>query len=383
MEIFINHYNQPFPIPEPAATGLIICALLVFAILISVRRSRQTSALLNVSQTDMLRGLAILCIIVKHIDDFLIQGPKCFPLYLATYGGSLFFFLSGYGLMRSFSLKKNDVLHFAVTRIRRVFIPYWITAAVVLCLDYVLLAKGYAFRNVVLTVLGINIDQTSLFINGPAWFITMLLFLYCVFIVSTLFRNTFLQLLFIFFSPALFFFFGIQSGILNRIVDGFILMSFSHYMFMFPIGCLIACFYDTCKNFADYLTATRLRSLAVCVLLGALFIVTRGLQLKYHTHPNPFFFLAAFNLHCIIQIALAVFVVNLLASYNLTSGFLALVGSLSYELFLLHWPFMVKYDFVLFRMPLKFSFIIYFALLLLLAYVLRRVSASLARMRFS
>ncbi|MBM4311486.1 MAG: acyltransferase [Deltaproteobacteria bacterium] len=383
MNFFINHYNQHFPIVDPKATGLFIGSCVLLAVCISMTRRTGVSRFWDVQQTNILRGIAILCIILKHVDDFLIQGDKCFPLYLATYGVALFFFLSGYGLMRSWEQKRGGLTRFAGARIRRVFIPYLIVTVLVLILDYALLSKVYPLQDVLLALLGVTISQAGLFLNGPAWFITMLLFFYGIFIASILLRNPRAQLLFIVSCPVIVFYAGVQSGILGKTVDGFILMSCSHYLLMFPLGCCAARYYDVLSRLAGYAASTRSKTAAVMCVLAALFVLTRLLQLWSHVHPNGIYFLAAFNLHCITAIACASFAVHVLASWGLTSGFLALVGGLSYEMFLLHWPFMVKYDFILFRMPLKFSFVFYFGILLLLAYFLRKISFGIPRRRSS
>lgn len=59
---------------------------------------------------------------------------------------------------------------------------------------------------------------------------------------------------------------------------------------------------------------------------------------------------------------------------NLQSTFLMFIGSYSLEIYLLHIPFMVKYDFILFRKPLYISFFVYFSFLLFFSYLLAQAS---------
>jgi len=278
-------------------------------------------------------------------------------------------------------LKKSSLLEFVAGRIKRVFVPYWIATVSFLTLDYVLLAQEYSLQQKILTMLGINIDRAILDINGT-WFITLLLFFYCVFIVSTFSRRRTFQLCVIFLIPALLFFLELRFDVLNSIMEGFLLIFLCVFLFLFPLGCLLGIYFDEVKKLFDYLSESQIKGYSICIALAFIFIVTRRFALIYSTNPNPLYVLTAWYIHIISLIALVIFVINFLVSFKLTSSFLELIGIFSYEIFLLHLPFMIKYDFILFRLPLEFSFFIYFAVICLLSYFLRKVSTFFARTLF-
>ena len=60
-------------------------------------------------------------------------------------------------------------------------------------------------------------------------------------------------------------------------------------------------------------------------------------------------------------------------SFNYQSKIL-LLGEYSYEIYLLHFPCMEYYDFVLFRQPLVAYFYVYCAAIYLMSYIVRRIT---------
>jgi len=380
MKLFTTHFNHQFTLPDPNFTALFIYSIFLLAIFLSLKRSKETPMFMNVTQTNMIRGLGIAFIVLKHVDDFLILPPQCFPVYLAEYGVTLFFFLSGYGLMRSFNRKESNLSQFIVRRIKRIFIPYWIVTVIFLMLDYLLLAKEYSFNQKVIAMLGINISRGIQFINGT-WFLTLLLFFYCVFIVSTIFKRRTVQLSLIFLIPVIVFFIEKRFDLINRIAErGYFWPG--PFLLIFPFGCLVGLYYEQFKKLFDHLREPRLRGFLLSFVLLSFFIITRRFQMKYGTHPNMIYQFTIVYIHQVSVICFFTYIIGFFSSFKITSGFLVLLGSLSYEIFLLHWPFMVKYDFILFRVPLKFSFLVYFAVICLLSYSLRKASDFFVRTLF-
>ena len=72
-----------------------------------------------------------------------------------------------------------------------------------------------------------------------------------------------------------------------------------------------------------------------------------------------------------------IFFVGLLEARGLKSGTLQFLGKYSFEVYLLHFPFMVYYDFFIFRRPLVFFFFVYAIFVLLLSVLLQRASVCL------
>ena len=64
---------------------------------------------------------------------------------------------------------------------------------------------------------------------------------------------------------------------------------------------------------------------------------------------------------------------------NYQSTFLVFLGNYSYEIYLLHLPFMNKYDFFLYREPLYFFFFVYLSLLIVISITLAKLSSSVLK----
>ena len=65
------------------------------------------------------------------------------------------------------------------------------------------------------------------------------------------------------------------------------------------------------------------------------------------------------------------------------SRLLSGLGKYSYEIYLLHFPFMAGYDFFLFRKPLFISFFAYCLFILFLSYILKKATRALNRVVFN
>jgi hypothetical protein len=72
----------------------------------------------------------------------------------------------------------------------------------------------------------------------------------------------------------------------------------------------------------------------------------------------------------------------LLDNLGVRSGLLVLLGNYSFEIFLLHQPFMQSYDFFLFRKPLWLYFFLYLGLLVFMSHELRAVSGRMKSIAF-
>lgn len=116
---------------------------------------------INYIQTNIIKGIAILLVLLGHLN--IINKGGC-------YGVTLFLFISGYGIMCSYI--NNSLVNFWLKRIKNVLIPYFILTLVWIFIDYNIGIK-YDFTTIVLSLLGINnaVDITM-------WYIKFLFFWY-------------------------------------------------------------------------------------------------------------------------------------------------------------------------------------------------------------
>lgn len=74
--------------------------------------------------------------------------------------------------------------------------------------------------------------------------------------------------------------------------------------------------------------------------------------------------------------------VFLLEKSSLNSGFLQWIGKYSFEIYLIHLPFMLYYDFLLFRKPLFIYFLLYLAIIIAFSYLMKTITGYLNQFLF-
>lgn len=365
---FVNYEVTKLHINNPVLLNSLIYLTLFIAILATLRKSPST--LLDFSQTEQLKGLAMIFVVVGHFwyhvcnenDSFLVFGDNAVTLFLL---------LSGYGLMSSNMARKVHAREFFTKRLRKILVPYWLVTLGIIIADYVLLQKSYHLHELILTFAGINVSKATQYLDHTRWFITLLLINYLAFFVcARLWKPHYATLILIFFSISL---------ILLRRYELFPLGG-RDQLLAFPLGCLLAVVGPvTWWNAAGMrhqlaivmLVALTMLSIYLISIIGwpsASFFFEKGL-IFLQSYVLPYLFC----LLCIVSI-------SLLASLGYISRFLSLCGSLSYELYLVHGPLLIKYNPILGNFENGFTLIgllLWFGVAMGLAYVLKASTSKL------
>lgn len=390
MELFETHIASRIPLADPKATVFFIYCFILTALFLSITKRPHRKDFLDFSQTEQLRGIAILLIMIGHLNSNVLVTNPYIPLWVNNCGVYLFLFLSGYGLMRSQQSKSQSLSLFIKRRMNRVFIPYWITTLLFLLLDYALRAETYPLQLIALTALGINFHLKLQLLDYARWFITLILFLYFLFYLATRFKRLAVRLLVLIVIPVavcyLNYFFAIITPYDPRI-------GFTHipptrggwnpwhlFILPFPAGFLAGAYIERLQRIFPPAQTFQWQGLCLAIAFFSVFFFTANTTVDHSVY-------GIFRSSLIINISrlcLALFAICLfafLSSFNIRYRLLSFLGSVSYELYLLHNAFMVKYDFILFRMPVRYSFLIFLAAICLAAYGLRRAVLNLYGIR--
>lgn len=386
MEFFASHIVNRIPLTDPKETTLFIYAIILTIIFLSIAKSPKKQDFLNLTQTQQLRGLAILLIMIGHLNtNVLTRYASNIPICFGDCGVSLFLFLSGYGLTRSHQLKNSTLSHFVKRRINRVFVPYWITTLLFLLLDYFLLSETYPLKLIILTTLGLNFHLKLQLLDYARWFVTLILFFYLVFYIATRFRKLTTQLLILTVVPItvcyLNYFFEIITPYnppgylihLSPTLGGW--NKWHLFILLFPAGFLAAVYIEKLKRIFPTPEKFQWNGLYLAIFFLSLFLFI-GRTTINHSVFGIFYTSLLINISrlCLALFAVCTFV--FFSSFNIQYRILSFLGSVSYELYLLHDAFMVKYDFILFRLPIQYSFPIFLVAITILAYALRRVTSA-------
>ena len=346
----IHITNTPF---QTLIFAVALIAMLVFSI-----NKRRSDHIFPVSLTNELKGLAILAIIFAHIGYFLSDDQFLYPLsILSGVGVNLFLFLSGLGLTLS-NLKHNySVLTFYRKRLSNLYLSLWITLTVVLLLDFLLLHKTYPQTEVWQSFLGFFIQANPVYnINSPLWFISLILFYYLIFPLTWVKQKPII-------TPVIILAISLLLLHLNLPISHDNLILYQLHFVAFPLGMLTALIfnYQKISNFISRIYANNL--LRIILLIPLILIFT---YYAYYSHIGQGI---SEQIVSLITMFTLVFIFMLT---GLNFRLLSLFGVYSYEIYLIHWPILSRFDFLYKFLPGSLATILYLIFFLTLGFGLQK-----------
>lgn len=353
---------------EDAVTQTYIFIVILVLFLIFSFKKLKNEPRFDINITNELKGLAILMIIFAHIGYFLVNDNRfLFPLSVAAgIGVNLFFFLSGYGLSVSAFKKGCSVLSFYKNRVMKLIIPLWLVLMLILFSDYLVLSKIYPFNEVWHSFLGyFPVSDLYKNINSPFWFITPIIFYYLIF--PLIFNKKYLYI----------------SGILLAIFSYFLLFNNSIYNFLISTNILGG---DVWSLYQTHFVAFPLG------LIAADLIVNKNIfrNIKFHVLLKNICIFTALIIICYlaihsgigenklkeqsISLISSLLIVFVFVFKDIRIRLLGLFGIYSYEIYLVHWPIMSRYDIFFNYFPPFLAVCFYLTLFLMIGVILQKVS---------
>ena len=352
------------------STWIIIAALLAIG-LFSAHRLKP-AALLPPSASQELKGVAILAVLFGHIGYFLVSDHRfLFPLSIAAgVGVNIFLFLSGFGLTTGMLNRRMAAPEFYRRRLVKVFIPFWIALAGFFILDATALHRTYSLQYMLQSAAGFfpRADMAD-DVNSPFWYITWILMYYALLPLLFSTRRPWLT------AIALF---AIGEAIVawNPPAIGLVTRLYVVHTVAFPLGVLVGWLLHVPKGGHNPLTA-RLQALrdgmsaplnlGCCALLAG---VTGYCAYHSGIGEGPW---VEQVMSLITMLALTL----LFMLKRFEFGFISLVGLYSYEIYLLHWPLLARYDWLYHHLSPWLATALYMALFLALGWLLQRATAPL------
>ncbi len=357
--LFINHSTNKISIQSPYLTWAIISFIFLLMLSISIKKKEYNWLDLNTSLS--LRGFAIIALVIGH----LVQNCLLYKNKSGVEGGfiavCIFLFLSGYGIAQRYGLSEISI-KFWENRLLRLFIPLWLVLILFFVLDYICLGLLHPIWEVILNFSGIMLNGAFIRVNSPAWFVGYIVFQYFIYYqISRIHSPNNIKILLLF----------LINGIVSIAICQTKLFNYFsiwvQYTLVFPIGVFIGV---NKKKVLHNLSIIADKPLCSgTIIIGLIMAIVGAGEYIEQLGKNPTHFIQQFFILVLIVVS-----ASWLKKNAHESKILSFLGKYSYEIFLLHLPFMVKYDFVLFRKPFVVSFFIYWLFVLAMSVALSKLS---------
>ena len=361
---------MPISITNSLQSTYIFITIFIIGLILTVKRKNENG--LSKSLTQELKGFAIFAVVFAHIGYYLTSDNHfLFPLSIAAgVGVNLFLFLSGYGLTVSSITKKSTILQFYKTKLKKLYIPMFFTLLLFLSLDFLILNKTYSLLYIGQSFLGFFL-HADLFtdINSPLWYFTFIIFYYLLFPIVFYRKQPWISGIILFAISYLL----ILSN--PAFLQNVIYLYKTHFI-AFPLGVFVADIVSKYKNSSleshikNLLNKIKLqkifKNIVYWVFIGLL--LWTAIYTLYYSNIGKYFFVE--QITSLITCG-ALILLFLISKYE--SRMLYLFGIFSYEMYLLHWPIMARFDIFYHFLPAWFATITYLVFFILTSWTMQKI----------
>ncbi|MCT7498770.1 acyltransferase [Aliarcobacter cryaerophilus] len=349
-----------------------------FAILVLFTTLKQSthSDVFPVSVTNELKGLGILTVVFAHFAYMKVTNADfLFPLsIIAGVGVDLFLFMSGFGLTVGMLKKPMKAVDFYKKRVIKIFIPFWIALIIMFIADALFMDKTYSVGYIIKSMLGFFPTADGFGdVNSPFWYITWMIMFYLLYPLVFFKDKPWLSAIILAVIATIigtFNIFDLGSNWLHRL-----------HTVAFSMGIILAWllqvkegeknrFIEYIKDFRD--NSKDMKYIVIAIMFVIVFYVSQrtgaGSWPALTSILGQGFFVEQLMS---IVIMLAFTVIFILKKVD--SKFLTMYGVYSYEVYLIHWPLMAKYDIFFVYLPAWAAVIAWLVVFILVSMLLQRL----------
>ena len=372
----------PITLPNEILTfsSLQLSTYLVIAVAILVLfttfKNSTHSDVFPISVTNELKGLGILTVVFAHFAYMKVTNSDfLFPLsIIAGVGVDLFLFMSGFGLTVGMLKKPMKVSDFYKKRVIKIFIPFWIALIIMFIADALFMDKTYSVGYIIKSMLGFFPTADGFGdVNSPFWYITWMIMFYLLYPLVFFKDKPWLSAIILAVIATIIGtsnIFDLGSNWLHRL-----------HTVAFSMGIILAWFLQVKEGkknrFIEYIKEFRdnskdMKYIIIFIMFAIVFYVSQrtgaGSWPALTAILGQGFFVEQLMS---IVIMLAFTVIFILKKVD--SKFLTMYGVYSYEVYLIHWPLMAKYDIFFVYLPAWAAVIAWLVAFILVSMLLQRL----------
>lgn len=356
-------------------TNLIVIAILIAVVLFTFKKSKHTD-LFPISVTQELKGLGILTVVFAHFAYMLVTNADfLFPLsIIAGVGVDLFLFMSGYGLTVGMLKRPLPLMEFYKRRAIKIFIPFWVVTIIIFASNAIFLGITYPVPYMIQSLLG-WFPTASGFddVNSPFWYITWMMMFYALFPIVFSVKRPWLSAIILAVVATL-------IGVYNPLDMGDNWLHRLHTI-AFSLGIVFAwLLFETKDKENKFVTAfKKFRSQTKDSYLVIALMLVVVVYMSLHTTSGHWPKLTAIlgqgyfvdQLTSII-IMFAFIVIFILKKFD--NKFLSIYGLYSFEVYLIHWPLIGRYDIYFDILPAWAAVVAWIITFIIVSWLLQKIT---------
>ena len=356
-------------------TNLIVIAVLIAVVLFTFKRAKHTD-LFPVSVTQELKGLGILTVVFAHFAYMLVTNADfLFPLsIIAGVGVDLFLFMSGYGLTVGMLKKPLPILEFYKRRVIKIFIPFWVAIILIFAANAIFLDIHYTVPYMIQSLLGwFPTAEGFNDVNSPFWYITWMMMFYILFPLVFSTKRPWLSAIILSVIATL-------IGVYNPLEMGDNWLHRLHTV-AFSLGIIFAWLLFETKDKENKLVKVlkhfRNESKFMPYIVIALMLAV-VVYMSLHTTANHWPTLTAIlgKGYFVDQLTSIIIMFAFIIIFSLKrfdNRFLSIYGLYSFEVYLIHWPLMGRYDVFFDILPAWAAVVAWMVTFILVSWLLQKI----------
>ena len=357
-------------------SNLIVIAVLIAVVLFTFKRSKHTD-LFPISVTQELKGLGILTVVFAHFAYMLVTNADfLFPLsIIAGVGVDLFLFMSGYGLTVGMLKKPLPIFEFYKRRVIKIFIPFWVALILIFAANAIFLDIHYTVPYMIQSLLGwFPTAEGFDDVNSPFWYITWMMMFYVLFPLVFSTKRPWLSAIILAVIATL-------IGVYNPLNMGDNWLHRLHTV-AFSLGIVFAWVLFETKDkenkFVVHLKEFRNKAkfmpyVVIALMLGVV------VYMSLHTTANHWPTLTAilgkgYFVDQLTSIILMFAFIVIFSLKKFDNKFLSIYGLYSFEVYLIHWPLIGRYDIFFDYLPSWAAVIAWLVTFIVVSWLLQKIT---------